>query len=239
MERQLLTAGGLPFVAVKNAGYTNSVFGESYEDSKGRIICVLRQKLDPFERKFDHSGMPESFLAMTFEAYDADNAKRKKAKSLAESYVSGFQGFKNTAKNSILLCGQVGSGKTHLAAAVAMELMQQGCNVTFLSYRQTITHLKWLSVDECDRATSDYINSEILFIDDLYEGKGTEADANFLKPIIDERMHQQKPTIFTTEKYVNDLVGDKEMEGVNSRMISMCKTIVQMEGQELNYRYKR
>lgn len=144
----------------------------------------------------------------------------------------------NERINSILFCGQVGSGKTHLGMALANNLItQKKVGVLYAEYRQLATSLKQNVGDEVkyNMELERYKKARVLFIDDLLKGKVTEADINLLYEIINYRYLNKLPLIISTEKTRADLI--EFDEAIASRIIEMSKGhIIEFKGKELNYR---
>ena len=152
-------------------------------------------------------------------------------------FAETFESHEEEGANSLLLCGQVGAGKTHLGAACSMQLMDRGIPVVYMGYRDEMTSLKSRIIDE--KAYSDTVNrfktAKVLFIDDFIKGKTTESDVNIVYEIVNYRYNNHLPMIVSTEKPLEDLIVFDE--AIGSRLIEMCRGyIVVFEGKKLNYR---
>lgn len=159
------------------------------------------------------------------------------AKNKAIKYLQNFERCEKTRYNSIMFCGQVGAGKTHLGIAICSNLMDRSIAVSYMAYRNTITKIKQKLTNESDyeRELIKYIQTRVLYIDDLLKGKITESDVNILYEIVNYRYMNNLPLIISTEKSINELLDFDE--AIASRIIEMCRgNIVQLLGEELNYR---
>lgn len=185
------------------------------------------------------SGISEEFRKKGFTDFDdRGNEQLKIAKSAAINYTKNFLETEHSRNNSIMFCGQVGSGKTHLSMAIANNLMNKmNVGVIYMPYRDTATVIKQSITDKDNyqNAINKYQTARVLFIDDLLKGKSTDSDLNILFEIINYRYLNNLPLIISTEKSVDDLLDFDE--GVMSRIIQMCKgNIITFSGRELNYR---
>ena len=117
------------------------------------------------EDKLKASGVSEEFRKMRFENFDYSKSKETMlAYSKAKSYSKKFEELRVARQNSIIFCGQVGSGKTHLAMSIGNVLLDNGVGVIYMPYRSSITNLKQSITDEenYQREINIYKNVEII-----------------------------------------------------------------------------
>ena len=202
-------------------------------------VCQCVQ-LKQARRIMQQSGLSDLQRSVTFNSYQTfDNDDLQKAKQKAISYYRGFLKIEKTGQNSILLCGQVGAGKTHLGIAISNSLMEQRIPVIYMPYRNAITALKQNIMDEegYAREMSKYLNARVLYIDDLLKGQPTESDRKILFEIINHRYINGLPMIITTEVTPDALVNFDE--AIGSRIIERSRgNIVVFRGSRLNYRLR-
>ncbi len=185
------------------------------------------------------SGISEEFCGKSFSNFNTRNIPQlDHAKAKAVQYVSNFTGFEHEKRNSILLAGQVGAGKTHLGMAICNKLLNAYMvGVVYMSYRNAVTGIKQTVLDKENyyAAIGRFCNARLLYIDDLLKGRSTEADLNILYELVNYRYMHNKPMIISTEKTPEELIGFDE--AVGSRILEMCRgNIVILRGKELNYR---
>ncbi len=214
------------YVLTEIDGLDVAVRCECYE----KRMSLIRMKNSGIPEEFGRKGFGE-FNTMGIPVLDA-------AKQKAETYCSNFLKLENDRQNSIIFCGQPGSGKTHLGMAICNKLLDV-CNVpvSYMAYRNAITVIKQTvtSKDDYYAAISQYCTKRLLYIDDLLKGRTTDADTNILYEIVNYRYMHNKPMIISTEKSPATLVDFDE--AVGSRILEMCRgNIVQLQGKELNYR---
>lgn len=208
--------------------------------------CDMARRCDCFEptmakRRIAASGISESFRAKGFKNFDARGIEQlEKAKETCTQYCLNYQDIKETRHNSILLLGQVGSGKTHLALASANALLDyQKIRVVYMPYREMATRLKQNITDEnVYSATIESLKkAPMLVIDDLLKGKTTESDINILFEIVNYRYVCSLPVIVTSEKTTSELLDFDS--AIGSRLIEMAQgRIIEFKGNELNYRLR-
>ena len=218
----------------KDTGFILQTDENGYE---GVIRCecfAIRRAREMMKR----SGISAEFQKKSFENFlTRNNAQLSNAKNKAIRYVQNFEQTEHDRYNSIMFCGQVGAGKTHLGTAICSELMNRGVAVIYMAYRNVVTKLKQNIIDEenYNKELNQYTSARVLYIDDLLKGKLTETDSNILYEIVNYRYMNNIPIIISTEKSPNDLLVFDE--AIGSRIIEMCRgNIIQLQGKELNYR---
>jgi len=160
----------------------------------------------------------------------------------------GVQSYAEHPSGWLLIGGQSGCGKTHLCTAVCRQLLLEGKQVHYMSWRETVAQLKGLSLDSTGRSKEmeKLKKSQVLYIDDLYKtGKNNEGsdyptgtDINLAFEIINHRYINRLTTIISTERTPQELVSIDEATG--SRIIELCGSHVYSIGknQSRNYRLR-
>lgn len=197
------------------------------------------QAVDKAKKNWDKSGLNSEQGKMTFKNYITNTPTQATAKRKVMEYYSSFKTLKSTRRNSIALLGQVGSGKTHLSVALAVNMLSKGVPVRYMPYRDTVTKIKMNMNDEAmyHKLLSPYQLCEVLLIDDLFKGKLTDSDKNVMFEIINYRYLNYKPMIISSEFNIDKLLDYDE--AIGSRILEMSKDFtIEFVGKENNYRLK-
>ncbi len=155
------------------------------------------------EARLNISGLPlETQKTMRFSTWKASPGLGD-AWALAEAY-----SLNPLAVPLFLLSGPPGVGKTHLALAVAWEVLEQGTLVTYRQVGRLMDRLKGL-----ERFTNEGLSpyeSEVRFLETvpvlLLDDLGQQKDGwEFLDYLVDYRYLRRMPLVATTNLGVKDL----------------------------------
>jgi DNA replication protein len=203
------------------------------------VACECK-KTTKLKNEWKYSGINVEQSKLTFSSFEVWNKASQRMKDTAGAFCADFQEIKGNRRNSILLCGQVGSGKSHCSIAVALNFLKQHIKVVYMPYRDVITKLKQNMIDEefYTRTISKYQLCEVLLIDDLFKGKINDTDVNIMFEIINYRYLNFLPIIVSSEFSIDKLLAFDE--GVGSRIYEMAKDYVVEIEKDIsnNYRLK-
>jgi len=205
---------------------------------------LLRERV---KRIIGESGMSARFLRRTFDLFEVtpQNAGAHKA---AKAYADTFRAKlpKNNpdpGRNGLFVTGPKGTGKTHLAAAIANQLMEQGTPVICMTMIDLLERIK--RTYEQSRKYGDetsegnvlgiYKTVPLLIIDDMGKEPATEWAVSKIYAIINSRYEAYMPTVVTTNYSDTELVrrltprdsGDPTTaDATIDRLREMCKAII-------------
>lgn len=214
-------------------------YGNPYQTSK---FCECKIKQDNEER-LKMSGLDEFFKRKSFNNFICNTDKQTVIKNKAIDFYKKKSG-------SIILYGQVGSGKTHLAVALLNNFCANGYSILYKNYKDLVRELSQSALcrEEYQAIINRCFNTSVLLIDDLFKGTQinkygeiiglTSAQLSYAYEIINYRYSNNKITIITTEKTIDDMM--KIDDGLASRIIEMAQDyIINMNGVENHRLIKR
>lgn len=154
------------------------------------------------------AGIPERYRHSAFENFEPMDGK-----TYALTEALAWDG-----KRPVVLAGPVGTGKTHLMAAMGLREMERGRPVKFVDVRDFLDEIKArFGTDQVQSYYEMIANSHTLLLDDLGAEQDTEwADAQ-LRALINHRYSRQLPTIITTNLGYSE-IKQRLGEAVASRM---------------------
>lgn len=215
------------------------------QEEKQRIKEIKERDEKEYQKRLnfliENSHLGKRFYDRTFSTFIVDDNNRR----YYETCQRYAQKFKEVNKDGIgiILTGGYGVGKTHLAAAIAHELMKQGYQPIFgtlinLLDRVKSTYNTSESKETEQNIIDSYINCSLLIIDDLGKEKPSEWTLEKLYQVFNSRYEDNKPIIITTNYSMNRLIerltvnnNTETAEAIVSRIYEMCQGI-DMQGKD-------
>ena len=166
--------------------------------------CSCRRE-DLIPHLVSRSGIPSRYARCSLENFDTTgNEQLLRAKRLCERYVESFVREDGRVRETgLLLIGDAGVGKTHLAVAVLSELTRRyavrGLFADFTSLIHQIQSTFDPSSGESKHEILDPImEADLLVLDELGAQKPTAWVSDVLYLIMNGRYTRRLPTLFTT-----------------------------------------
>lgn len=203
------------------------------------------------DKIFRDSGMRGRFQNRTFDRWEVTPENRR-AFGTCKRYADSFDIMLPTKgkdgrpqppqkeRNGIFMVGGYGTGKTHLAAAIANQLMQGGTPVICMTMIDLLARIRE-TYDKSGAGTEAqvmrlYADVPLLIIDDLGSEQPTEWGSTTIFSIVNARYEAYMPTIVTSNCGADELVqrmtprdaSDRNAQKTVDRLREMC-VAVQMD----------
>ena len=149
-------------------------------------------------------------------------------------YLQTYANTFSTQSKSLLMMGKTGLGKTHLSLAVVNRVIDRGFNVYYDSAQGVLDRLEKDHFDRNNRDDAlqeDLYRSDLLVIDDLGTEMTTAFTVSALYRLVNERMNDGLPTIFSTNLTAQELEA-KYSQRLMSRLLGMCD-LLQFYGRDV------
>ncbi|MBY0024515.1 ATP-binding protein [Paenibacillus polymyxa] len=199
------------------------------------------KKIEDIQRKVKAAQITDEFKNKTFGSFDVSDRPDaiKEAKRIAQAYAIAFEEIRGNKKNSIALMGNPGSGKTHLLAAIANNLLSKGVEVFYFPWVEGVKELTNASFEQKQEIIHRMQQCEVLFLDDLFKGrdKPTEFQFETAWAVLNYRYLNNKPILASTERSISDLLDIDEAMG--SRIAEVTKdyrAVINGSREDMNYR---
>ena len=225
-------------------------YWNEYDLKKLRILEEQRklELMQEFSRKVEkiikNSKISKRNLNYKFDNFETNNSNKKvfnNLKNYSEKLVNGIE------KKGLILVGNNGVGKTHLACSIANKLIENGIPVIYGTLINLLAELRNSYDTDNDISEMEiiklYENVALLIIDDLGKEKPSEWGLEKLFTIINSRYENNLPVIITTNYNQNSLVERLSLNGeietaklIISRLYEMCY-LVKIE--DIDHRIKK
>jgi DNA replication protein DnaC len=159
-----------------------------------------REMQERINRLLLNSGIKKRFRERTFDRFKTDTAERKRSYQIAKEYADNFKAHKENG-SGLYIEGTNGTGKTHLAAAIALQLISEGIPVICKTSSDLLLDIKRSFDDENVqewRVLDVYRKADLLIVDDLGKEQCSDWAMTTLYTIFNDRYEDMKPVIITT-----------------------------------------
>ncbi|HGD2850010.1 TPA: ATP-binding protein [Streptococcus agalactiae] len=183
-------------------------------EERERLMKISSLKRDCFSSPLQHQYTFEKYLNEKGQAY-----------KVAYNYAKSFEQMKED-NVGLLFYGDVGSGKTYLACAIANELIErEQVKVKIMNLSQVINQIQKSAFKlDSNEIIDNLSNIPLLILDDL----GIERDTSYAREqvynIINSRYLKGRPTIFTTNLSLEIIQNpniELEYQRIYSRILEM------------------
>lgn len=172
--------------------------------------------------------MKQSGLASTIRRYRFGNFNvtepwQKRMYDTAKGYVEKGMG----EGAWFFIGGAVGCGKSHICTAMVREALGKGRAALYISWPQEATRIKASITDdnEYESRIRSLKEIELLYVDDFFKPVNgmtpTGADIRLAYEILNARYVNKKPTIISSELYLDEI--EDVDEAVGSRIYELAK----------------
>lgn len=196
--------------------------------------CPKCIRLSKFSKKFADAGLPKRFHRKSLDGYVANFDGQKRAISRVKNYVKDI-GLNFENAKCLLFAGKTGTGKTHLACAIANEAIINGYAVHFADSVELIREVRASWGDGNTAYVNDKFSTvDLLIIDELGASRGSANEQEIFMDIVNNRYNACLPTIFITnlpllaeqkispeQRTFREFVGER----VVSRLKECCEAI--------------
>lgn len=158
------------------------------------------------------------------------NAEDNPSIQMARRYVANWSEAKQN-NLGLLLWGDVGTGKSYVAACIANALLESGVPVLMTNFSKILNQMGGMYSQERYQYIASFSSFDLLIIDDLGIERSTEYALEQVYAVVDERYKSNKPLIVTTNLTINQIRNAEDVAHarIYSRVLELC-TPVQVRG---------
>lgn len=202
------------------------------------LSAMLQDELDRrrsrlTERRFKHSRLGER---LTLQDFDWRFNPRLPRQACFELYTLKFI----TEGANALIVGKPGTGKSHVAKAVAYQATLQGHHVRYVEADTELAQYALCSAPEQAALMRVYVEADLLVLDDLFLARRLpEAAAELLQSVVHQRYKLRRSIVVTSNRVVQDwgkYLGDATMATTILDRLMHRAAMLEFEGK--SYRLK-
>lgn len=186
--------------------------------------CRLQRakvNMDRLMQRMGQANIGTRFLDRTFQNFREDMFNG----APLQTAINYAEGYSRETKNGVLLSGPVGTGKTHLAVAILIRIIERGYAGAYESVNDIIRKLGSSYQTDTTESYTDTLKSEpLLVLDDLGKERSNDTARTFVYSLINSRYEGSRPTIITTNltpAEIRETYGD----AIHSRLCEMCDLV--------------
>lgn len=188
-----------------------------------------QQRHAQYLRRLGDAAIPPRFQNRTLDNFNTDCPGKQHALDFAQAYVQNYADVYRKSGKCAVFVGPPGTGKTHLACAIAHGIIEQGFCAVYSTVSDMLRRLRSTYNYKNPETENDVLHiftePDLLILDEIGVQFGTEYEKHMLFDVIDHRYRKIKNTIILSNmpfktKIINgheilglvDFLGDQLMQ---------------------------
>ena len=176
------------------------------------------------EKALEESGLPGRYFNRTFESWKPVTPEQRGALRIVKTFAADFE---TTMRNGASLClwGNPGTGKTHLASAAVLAVIDKGHTARYATLADFLADIKATWGRNAEKNEADILRAygqdlDLLVLDEVGVQFGSPAEQSLTTRLLNRRYEWLRPTIVVTNlnptdlgNYLSERIVDRFTEG--------------------------
>lgn len=191
------------------------------QEAAAEAVREKERARENWEKRIGMAAIPDRFVGCRLRNYEATTPEQQAALSFARAYATDFAEVQRTGRCAIFI-GNVGTGKTHLAIGIGLQVMHShGALVLFSTVARMVRRIKDTWSKQSEESEGDAIAAlvfpDLLILDEVGVQFGSDFEKSLLFDVLNERYEKRKPTIFLSNlplEEVGGYLGERVMDRI-------------------------
>lgn len=181
--------------------------------------CAQERKLKAISGKLAAVNVPKRFQKATFENYLVSNEAQAAALAECKAYADHFARNREEG-NCVVLYGNPGNGKNHLATAMVRQVVEDGYSALIITARDYLEEVWCKDFNGKKGVVAGFASVDLLVIDEIEKTSGGKAAHDEFFALINARYLAELPTVVISnlsikgiEAHVGEMAFDRLRQG--------------------------
>lgn len=186
---------------------------ENQAEQKRAEAYKAEREAEELANRKREAGLRKRHFNCSFDNYRVTTPAQQRALSKAQGFLTRFL---DDDPINLVMTGKVGTGKTHLAAAIISKLIDEKKSCELIKLPEVIRLIKASWSDSTlpseSKIIERYARLDLLVLDEVGVQYGSDTEKLLISEIIDNRYQEMKPTVLISNLDINGVracIGDR------------------------------
>ena len=166
---------------------------QTIDQAQAQAEQIQQEHRERLSAQVPFTGIPKRFRGKRFESYQPHSDPQQYAfqscQEFAREVLAG-------SGETLILTGKKGTGKTHLAAAIGVQIQEQLGGVIFTTTNDMLTRIRHGMKDDTEwNAMKPFRDARLLILDEVGQNIDSQAARRWMFDILNHRYAEMLPTV--------------------------------------------